>query len=77
MATSGSGSADWVSTTTTGPGGVGITYTGTGNLNSMTRKRLVELTKLAKDTVDSLEKKGVTRDEACAFGQMCEKMFEL
>ena len=43
----------------------------------MTRARYLALTKLAKETVESLEKKGVTREEACLFGQMCEKMFDL
>jgi hypothetical protein len=43
--------------------------------NRMTRKRLVELTKLAQETVDMLERKGVTAEEACTFGTICDRMF--
>ena len=46
----------------------------TSTVDSITRTRLVALTKLAKEIADLLDKKGLERQEHCVFGEIIQRM---
>ncbi len=45
--------------------------------NTMTRKRYIELVKIAEELCTWLEKKGVEPTEGCSFKAIAEKLWEL
>ena len=45
--------------------------------NKMTRKRYLELTRIAKELCEFLEKKGVSQDEGCKMKVLVEELWNL